>query len=84
MLAQLARIALDPSPCSGPAAAICIDLCSEVIAQGIAISHMDRYTFPDREEGREAQLGHTLNVALRVPTDVLVHERVDAGSRSPM
>jgi len=36
---------------------------------------MDRYAFPDREKGCEAELRHTLDIAVGVATDVLVHER---------
>jgi hypothetical protein len=33
---------------------------------------------PDCEKGREAEIGHTLDIARRIPTNVLVHERVHA------
>jgi hypothetical protein len=82
MLAQLTSITLDPSPPRDTAPAVRVDHRSEVIAYGIAISHMDWNALSDREKGRKAKLGHTLKIALRVPTDVLVHEHV-YGLRHP-
>jgi hypothetical protein len=77
VLAKFANVDLDSFPRRDTGPAICVNHLSEVIAHGVAIRHMDRNTFPNREKGREAKLGHALQIALRVSTDVLVHNLVD-------
>ena len=61
-----------------PAPAIGVDHRSEVIANGVAIRHVDAVDLPESPKRREADVGHALDIALRVSTDVLVHELVDS------
>ena len=77
VLAQFADIDLDSLPCRDTASALGVDHRCEVVAPGVASGHVARDAFPNREERREAEFGHALDITLRIPTDVLVHELAD-------
>jgi hypothetical protein len=53
-----------------------------VIPNGVAVRQVDRLPLPDREKRPKAEIGHTLYIAFRIATGVLVEERVDRGGHA--
>jgi antitoxin YefM len=53
----------------------------EVTAHRLAVSQMDWHPLADRQERAETQLGNACHVVRRVPTGVLVYERLDGGGQ---